>query len=46
MGLDLQAQVGITTTHKPFTKELSSFDVLMCEQSEGWKNNFLTKLKD
>ena len=41
MGLDLQGQVGIATTLKPGPKELSRFDVLMCEQSEGWKNNFL-----
>ena len=41
LGLDLQGQVGITTTLKPDPKELSRFDVLMCEQSEGWKRNSL-----
>ena len=46
MGLDLQGQVGIATTLKPAPKELSRFDVLMCEQSEGWKNNFFTKFSD
>ena len=40
MGLDLQGQVGIVTTQKPASKELTRFDVLMCEQSEGWKENF------
>ena len=35
MGLDLRRQVEIVTTQKPAPKELSSFDVLMCEQSEG-----------
>ena len=37
MGLDLQGQVGIVTTQKPAPKELTRFDVLKCEQSEGWK---------
>ena len=46
MSLDLQGQVGISTTQKPAPKELSRFDVLMCEQSEGWKNKFLTKFND
>ena len=32
MGLDLQGQVGIASTQKPAPKELSWFDVLMCEQ--------------
>ena len=40
MGLDLQGQVEIVTTQKPAPKELSRFDRLMCEQSEGWKNKF------
>ena len=39
MGLDLQGQVGIVTTQKPAPKELTSFEVLMYEQSEGWKEN-------
>ena len=42
MGLDLQGQVGISTTQKSAPRKLSRFDVLMCEQSEGWKNKFLT----
>ena len=37
MGLDLQGQVGKVTTQKPAPKELTRFDVLMCKQSEGWK---------
>ena len=46
MGLDLQGQVEISTTQKPAPKELSRFDVLMCEQKEGWKNKFCTKFND
>ena len=46
IGLDLQGQGGIATTQKPAPKELSKFDVLMCEQSEGWKNKFLNKFID
>ena len=46
MGLDPQGQVGIATTQKPAPKELSRFDVLICEQSEGWKNNFLNTFND
>ena len=45
MGLDLQGQVGIVTTQRPAPKELTRFDVLMCEQSEGWKEKFFTKFK-
>ena len=45
MGLDLQGQVGIVTTQKPAPKELTRFDVLMCEQSEGWKEKFSLNLK-
>ena len=40
IGLDLQGQLGIVTTQKPAPKELTRFDVLMCEQSEDWKENF------
>ena len=46
IGLDLQGQGGIATTQKPAPKELSRFDVLMCEQSEGWKNKFLKNFSD
>ena len=45
-GMDLHGQVGISTTQKPASKKLSRFDVLMCEQLEGWKNKFLTKFND
>ena len=46
MGLDLQGQVGIVTTQKPAPKELTRFDVLMCEHSEGWKGKFFTQFKN
>ena len=46
MGLDLQGQVGIVTTQKPAPKELTRFDVLMCEQSEGWIEKFFTQFKN
>ena len=45
MGLDLQGQLGIVTTQKPAPKELTRFNVLMCEQSEGWKKKFSLNLK-
>ena len=46
MELDLQGQVGLVTTKKPAPKELTSFDVLLCEQSEGWKEKFFIKFKN
>ena len=46
MGFDLQGQVGIVTTRKPAPKEFTSFEVLMCEQSEGWKERFFNKLRN
>ena len=46
MGLELQGQVGIVTTQKPAPKELTRFDVLMCEQSEKWNENFFTQFKN
>ena len=46
MGQDLQGQVGIVTTQKPAPKEVTRFDVLMCEQSEGWREKFFTKFKN
>ena len=46
MGFDLQGQVGIATTQKPAPKELSRFEVIMCKQSEGWKNKFFNKLSN
>ena len=44
LGLDLQGQVGVATTQNQATLELSRFDMLICEQSEAWKNNFLINL--
>ena len=41
MGLDLQGQVGIATTQEPAPREPSRFDVLTCEQTEGWKKKIL-----
>ena len=46
LGLDLQSKVGIHTTQKLAPKEKTRFDVLLCEQSEGWKNKFNSKFKD
>ena len=34
------------TTQKSAPRELSRFDVLMCEHSQGWKNNFFDKFSD
>ena len=45
MGLDLQGKVGIVTIQRPAPKELTRFDVLLCEQSEGWKEKFFNKFK-
>ena len=44
--LDLQSKVGIHKTQKLAPKEKTRFDVLLCEQSEGWKNKFYNKFKD
>ena len=44
--LDLQSKVGIHTTQKLAPKEKTRFDVLLCEQSEGWKNKFYSKFKN
>ena len=41
LGLDLQSKVGIHTTQKLAPKDKTRFDVLLCEQSEGWKNKIL-----
>ena len=46
LGLDLQSKVGIHTTQKLAPKEKTRFDVLLCEQSEGWKNKFYSKFKN
>ena len=40
LGLDLQRKVGIQTTQKLAPKDKTRFDVLLCEQPEGWKNKF------
>ena len=46
LGLDLQSKVGIHTTQKLAPKEKTRFDVLLCEQSEGWKNKLYKKFKN
>ena len=46
LGLDLQSKVGIHATQKLAPKEKTRFDVLLCEQSEGWKNKFYSKFKN
>ena len=46
LGLDLQSKVGIHTTQKLAPKEKTRSDVLLCEQSEGWKNKFYSKFKN
>ena len=46
IGLDLQGRVGIATTQKPAPRELSRFYVLICQQSEGWKNELFDILSD
>ena len=45
LGLDLQSKVGIHTTQKLAPKEKTRFDVLLCEQSEGWKTSFTVYLR-
>ena len=46
LGLDLQSKLGIQTTQKSAPTRRSRFEVLLCEQSEGWKNFFYMKFKD
>ena len=46
MGLDLLGQVGIATTQEPAPRELFRVYMLMCEQTEGWKNKFFGKISD
>ena len=43
VGLDLQGKLGIHTTQKPAPTRRSRFDVLLCEQTEGWKQKFGNK---
>ena len=38
--------MGIYTTQKLAPKDKTRFDVLLCEQSEGWKNKFYSKFKN
>ena len=45
LGLDLQNKVGISNTQKPVQKKKTRFDVLMCEQSDIWKEKFFSKKK-
>ena len=45
LGLDLQRKVGIHTTQKLAPKDKTRFDVLLCEQSEGWKQKFIVNSK-
>ena len=40
LGLDLQGKLGIHTSQKSATTNRSRFDVLLCEQSEGMKQEF------
>ena len=46
LALDLQSKVGIHTTQKLAPKDKTRFDVLLCEQPEGWKNKFYSKFKN
>ena len=43
LGLDLQGKLGIQTTQKSAPSQTSRFDVLLCEQPEGRKNQFYEK---
>ena len=43
LGLDLQGKLGIQTTQKSAPSQKSRFDVLLCEQPEGTKNQFYKK---
>ena len=46
LGLDLQGKLGIQTTQKAAPTQRSRFDVLLCEQSEGWEQKFYSQFKD
>ena len=46
LGLYLQSKSGIHTTQKTAATEMSSFGVLLCEQSQGWKQLFYNKFSD
>ena len=45
LGLDLQGKLGIHTTQKPAPTRRFRFDVLLCEQSEGWKQKLYNQFK-
>ena len=45
LGLDLQRKLGIQTTQKSAPSRRSRFDVLLCEQSDGWKQKFYKQIK-
>ena len=45
LGLDLQSKVGITTTQRPAPKLKSRFEIMLCEQSEPWKEKFYEDFK-
>ena len=45
-GSDQQNKVGISLIQKPAPKEKTRFDVLLCEQSDMWKEKFSLKNKD
>ena len=40
LGLDLRGKTGIHTSQRPVPTKRSRFDVLLCEQSEGFKQHF------
>ena len=46
IGLDLQNRVDITSTQRPAPKTKSRFDILLCEQSEVWKEKFHGDFKE
>ena len=46
LGLDFQNKVGITTTQRPAPKKKSRFDIMLCEQSEAWKEKFYDDFKN
>ena len=45
VGLDIHGKLGIHTTQKTAPRRRSRFDVLLCEQSEGWIQKFYNQFK-
>ena len=45
LGLDLQNKIGITTTQRPAPTKKSRFDIMLCEQSDQWKEKFYKDFK-